>query len=272
MDALLAVANWLLPLVYLALLIDYGAAFFLRARDQGRNPWLGPAIVFAASVLLLQALRLGRPYPATNYEVMAVVALATAGVYMLIEYLSRDRRTGVFVFLVVFLFQYTASIFAPEQAAPAGLAQQPVWGRVHMLPAIVAYTSFTIAAIYGLLHLVAQRDLKQHRVGLLFDRLPPLERLGSMCWHAVAVGFGFITLAMISGALMYQRTSGEMDFKVLSKIVTGAAAWLIYGLAVVCRLAGRCPPGRVSRIAVYGFAVVLLMLVASIVLSFGGKR
>ena len=38
MNAVFRTANWLLPLLYLVVLIDYGATFFLRTRTHKRNP------------------------------------------------------------------------------------------------------------------------------------------------------------------------------------------------------------------------------------------
>lgn len=54
MDALLSVTNWLVPLVYLALAIDYGATFILRIRTHARNPGviLAIAALLAASIAL----------------------------------------------------------------------------------------------------------------------------------------------------------------------------------------------------------------------------
>ena len=219
MNADLSLANWLLPLMYLAILIDYGEAFLLRTKAHGRNLWLVPAVLFNIAVIVLLGLHLGRPYPGNAYEVLGLLAPATAVVYCVVEYASRERRTGVFVFAAVFVFQYTASVFAFAEK-PASLTL----GSAHVHPALVAYTAFTLAAIYGLLHLVAQRGLKQHRIGLLFDRLPPLEMLGTMCRHAVTAGFVFMTVAIVTGVVLYARAGTAphaLDVKVLGKIVEG---------------------------------------------------
>ena len=121
----LEIGNWLIPLLYLALLIDYGATFFLRTRTDRRSPWLWAVVAVHAAWLVLRAVHLGRPPLAGPQEVLSVVAWAMAAVYAIVESATRDRRTGVFILFLAFLFQYTSSMFvaaAPGAAPPAETA------------------------------------------------------------------------------------------------------------------------------------------------------
>ncbi len=268
MDALLITANWLLPLLYLALLLDYGAIFFLRTRTEGRSPAVLAVIALHAAMLVARGVRAGALPLGSNYEILSAVALAAAGVYWLLELFGRDRRTGVFVFGLIFLFQYTSSLFLAGTPGATG-AGQHAEPDLHVLPAIVAYTAFAYAAIYGALHLLAQRNLKKHRFGLLFDRLPPLDRLGGTTWHALLVGFAFMTVSIATGAVTFHR-GGQLDVaqaKVLTKMVLGSTAWVIYAAAIVGRVMGKWAQTRISAIAVVGFVLTMALLVSSIMLS-----
>jgi ABC-type uncharacterized transport system permease subunit len=271
MDTLLVIGNLLLPLLYLALLIDYGTTFFLRTRTGRRSPELWAVVAIHAGWLVLQAVRQGRPPLANAQETLSVVAWAMAAVYAIVETAGRDRRTGVFVLLLVFLLQYTSSMFVAAVPAPAA-EPTGVWFRLHTLPALVAYTAFAFAAIYGLLYRVAQNDLKRHRFGVFFDRLPPLDLLGRMMWHTLLVGFIFMTATIVTGPLMFPPGSegaqaALSSLKVEMKIVTGGVAWAIYAAAIIGRLAGKWHAGRISAIAVIGYVVVVALLVASAILS-----
>ena len=274
MAPLLTVLNWLLPLAYLSLLIHYGVTFFLRARPHERSPWLPAAIGVHALFLALLTVRLGHPPLDSNYHVLSFLAIATAVAYCVVEFAVGDRRTGVFVLLPVFMFQYTSSVFlsgtfsaGPAAALPGGFS----WVRLHSVPAIMAYTGFTLAAVYGMLHLSAQRNLKEHRIGAIFDRLPSLDLLGRMSWYALVFGFVFITVSVASGMFLFGHSgtagSGALEPKVLVKILVGGAAWVIYGAAVLGKLVGKWPAVRISRIAAYGFLAIMLMLVSSILLQ-----
>jgi len=267
----LVVGNWLLPLLYLALLIDYGATFFLRARTHARSPWLWLVAGVHAAVLALRGIHYGHP-PAHAQEVLSGVALAMAAVYAAVEIAGRDRRSGVFVMLLVFLLQYTSSILLagwPHEVHAEAAAS--AWGRLHVVPALVAYTAFGFACVYGLLYLAARRGLRHHRFGVLFDRLPPLDLLGRMTWHALVVGFVFMTLTIATGpavAASGREAAGHLasNPKVLMKMVTGGVAWVIYAAAMVGRLAAKWPPQRIAAVAVAGYAVVVALLVASALL------
>jgi len=272
MASVLTVGNWLLPLLYLALLIDYGATFFLRTRTVARNPWLLPVVGAHLAVLVLRGIHLGRP-PTDAHEVLSVVALAIAAVYTVVEFASRDRRSGVFVILLAFLFQYTSTVFlaAPGVAAAAESAES-AWARLHVIPALVAYTAFGFACIYGLLYRLARRGLRHHRFGVLFDRLPPLDLLGRMTWLALVAGFIFMTVAIATGPFL--AASGHVGTeavtaspKIMSKIVTGGVAWVIYAVAILGRLVGKWQPARISVVAVAGYAIIVALLVASALLS-----
>lgn len=273
MTELLYILNWLLPMLYLALLVQYAAAFFLRKPVSGPASYLPGAIAIHLAFLVLLGWHLRRIAPVNNYEVLSVVAAATAAVYCVVERASREKRTGVFVLLAVFLMQYTSTVFlsSAEQTdlhRPAALARD--WKQLHVLPALFAYTAFTISAIHALLHVLAQRNLKQRRFGLLFDRLPPLELLGKMTWHAMLTGFAFLTVACITGAMAHSHAShvgGHWDLKIMAKSLGGVAAWVVYALAIAGKYLFKWDPARVSRVVLGGFALVILILVSSIVLS-----
>lgn len=270
---ILKIANWLLPMLYLALLAGYAAAFFLRTGASGRSVLLPVVLAFHAGFLVLLARYLGRMVPATNYEVLSAMAAGIAAVYLVVEYSTRERRTGVFVLLAILILQYSSSVFLP----PAELGPQPpapvvsgYWSQLHTIPAMVAYVAFTISAIYSLLHQLALRDMRRHRFGLLFDRLPSLETLGKMNWHSLLVGFIFMTLAIVTGTALVAANRADLpviDARTFIKILAGPAAWLIYAGAIVGKYAAKWDSARISRLSVAGFIVVLAMLVLSILLS-----
>jgi len=268
MNAVFRTANWLLPLLYLVVLIDYGATFFLRTRTHKRNPLLIVLLIAHAACLIGWGINIGR-LPLNNaYEVLGVVALSMAAVYFVLETAVRDRRAGVFAFLLIFLFQYTSSVF---WAAGAG-EMTSAFARLHVVPAVIAYTAFAISAIYGTLYILAHRNLKNRRVGMLFDRLPPLELLGRMSWHTLLAGFLFITASLVTGALLANGAEpghvGQIvDSRMVAKIITGCAAWLIYAVAVLGRAVGGWSGARVSGIGLVGFATVLIQIIAGAVLS-----
>jgi ABC-type uncharacterized transport system permease subunit len=275
MDTLLSILNWLLPLIYLALAIDYGATFILRNRTHVRNPGVFLAAVFHVAFLVLWDVRFGGLPLVSNYEILSVVALSSAAVYWAIELVTRDRRAGVFVFLLIFLLQYTSSTFLSAmiaQAGDPGAHMQYGWGRLHVLPAALAYTALAFGAVYATLYLVGQRNFKHHNFGLLFDRLPPLDLLGRMSFQALLVGFVFMTITIVTGSVLFhQFGSGggakPIDLKLLAKIVIGSTAWVICAVDVFGKYVLKWPVSRVSAITLAGFLIVAALFITSVALS-----
>jgi ABC-type uncharacterized transport system permease subunit len=210
---------------------------------------------------------------ANSWEILSVLAVCTVAVYAGIEFASRDSRIEVFILLPVFLFQYTSSVFLSGSVGLADsvqrLAAPPGWARLHVVPAILAYSGFTIAAVYGALHLRARSNLKHRKFGLLFDRLPSLEVLGRMVWYALVAGFAFMTIAVITGGVMSYALAGQggVDISALQvavMAVIGTAVWVAYLAAILGRSLWKWPESRVSLIAVNGFLALILLLAVSI--------
>ena len=276
MDTLLSILNWLLPLIYLALAIDYGATFILRNRTHVRNPGVILAIVFHGAFLVCWGVRFGGLPLVSNYEILSVVAVSSAVVYWAIELVTRDRRAGVFVFLLIFLLQYTSSTFLSgtiARAGDTGAHMQYGWGRLHVLPAALAYTALAFGAVYATLYLVGQRNLKHHNFGLLFDRLPPLDLLGRMSFQSLLVGLAFMTITIVTGSVLFHRfgSSGggatSIDPKLLAKIVIGSTAWVICAVNVFGKYVLKWSVSRVSAITLTGFLIIAALFVTSLALS-----
>ncbi len=283
MEILLTVAEWLLPLLYLSLMIDYGMTFFMRIRTHVHNGWIPLIVLFHALFLVVRGVQPRQPPLFEGFEILSVIALATTAVYYVVERVGKDRRTGLFVFMMVFLAQYTSAAF-PTDAASESLASPQVWLSVHFLAATFAYTALALAGLYGVLHLVGRRNIKRHKIGLLFDRMPPLELLGRTCWYALVAGLAFVTVAVVTGAFVFGHgadsphvadaipqvaEAGKMSAKIIAKIVTGLAALIVCAAAVLGKRFGKWADSRVSRIAVAGFLVVAILFVASLALSSG---
>lgn len=274
MNSLLTVANWVLPLLYLALMVDYGATFFLRVRVSSKGRGIGAVVLVHAAFFVLRAAHL-RQLPLTNaYDILSLVALSTAAVYWLLERAGRDRRAGLFVFLLVFLFQYTASVFLAHTIGAGTAVRSGAygWDQLHVIPAVLAYTAISLAGVYGVLELVTQRNLKRHRFGLLFDRLPPVELLGKMIWCALLVGFCFLTISVATGPFLFAHsqpnpTAPFWKAKVAVKIILGSIAWVICLTALAGKILRRWPIRTVSVVAVIDFVTVLALLISSAVLS-----
>ena len=272
MATLLTFANWLLPLAYLAVAADYAATFVLRVRTHTRNGALGAVIVLHAAFLTAWGFHAGAVPLGEIHEILSLIALSSAILYAVIELASRDRRAGVFILMLVFLIQYTASAQLAGPIAQGRHAAVGESGGLHFIPAIFAYMAIAFAAVCSGLYLAGQRALKRHSFGVLFDRLPPLDLLGTMSWHALLSGFALTTVTMITGALLFHRMGphphGEaFDMKVAAKIVTGSIAWVACLTAILGKGLFHWPMRRVCQFIIATFIVIAALFAASWILT-----
>lgn len=196
--------------LYVGATFTYFLALFTRAEYIGR---IASALVWAATAFGLTGLmaRWRESYlihvdyghiPVSNlYEVFILFAVITALIYLFYEGRFRTRNLGGFVMLVIsaavgFLLWYTFDRGA-NHIQPLVPALNSYWMKIHVPANFVGYGSFALAAMVGIAYLL---KLKLGGDGEN-DRLPKLAVLDDLMYKAIALGFGFFTVATILGAM-----------------------------------------------------------------------
>ena len=252
----------LLPIVYGLLGVAYALIFF---RDDPLARRLAPrallvTILMHAGFIGLLTLTLRRVPIATSFESMTALALALAVVYFVQEKRSGTPYTGILFVPLMFLCQTLASAFIdPNVVVKERILQSPLFG-LHIAAALLGYSGFAVSAIYGLLYLMLHHELRRHRFGIIYDRLPSLDILAGMNWRAAMFGLGCLTLAICAGSLMsldvYPRF--WQDPKVWLSLLT----WTIYAACMYTRIAGGWYGTRIVYFTIAGFMLVVFSLLA----------
>lgn len=145
------------------------------------------------------------------------------------------------------------------------------WLRIHLLIALIAYGLITVAALQAMLMTALDRQLhrpieqasERSTLGRALDTMPPLLLQEVLLFRLIAIGFGVLTLTVITGAIVSMRISSDlvpMDHKTIFTLLS----WLTFGILLL----GRYMRGWRGRIALrwtlVGFAFLLL--------SYSGSR
>lgn len=212
------------------------------------------AATFAAHTLaiLFRALGAGR-LPLTNqYEFATSFAWGIALCYLIFSKKYRFRALGAFVSPVVFLIVGYAAMQSREvrELMPA---LQSGWLGIHVTTAIISYGAFGVAFGASALYLLRQRmkDDSFHR-----EHVPSLERLDLVSYRAISLGFLFLTLVIVTGAIWAERAWGRYwswDPKETWSLIT----WIIYALYLHVRISRGWKGKRASLFAVIGFVCVV---------------
>jgi ABC-type transport system involved in cytochrome c biogenesis permease subunit len=237
-------------LLWLALL-----AYFFHARSAGRligRAATGAAVAawaLLAGGLVERGLAAGH-WPLTNaYEVALGLAWTTIAVYLLMEATWRERRAGVYVLPIALLAAtYAVTRPAGEQAiGPLLPALRSAWLPVHVASALVGYGAFGVAAGFGVARWRAAGDAPGQEVERAMER-------------AVALGFPWLTLSILAGAIWAQAAWGRYwgwDPKETWALVT----WLWYLLFLHLRPQPGWRGRRLAGLAIAGLGIVIFTFV-----------
>ena len=80
---------------------------------------------------------------------------------------------------------------------------------IHTTLAFCGYAALFVAFAMGLLYLIQERELKSRSPRAFYYLVPSLERCDTISGRSVAVGFGFLTLAIVTGLLWSHSARGR---------------------------------------------------------------
>ena len=221
---------------------------------------LGWLAVFALlASMIFRTVATGHGPFANMYEFSMAFAFGMLAAYMWFERTYHQRILALVALPVALaMMLYAATIPATiEPLVPA--LQNNLLLTVHVAVAIVAYGSFSIAFAASVLYLVQPSG---GRWGL-----PKPSVLDEIGYRAVVVGFPFLTLTIILGAVWAETAWGSYwswDPKETASLVT----WLIYGAYLHARVVRGWRGSRAAWLLLFGFGATLFTYFGN--LFFGG--
>ncbi len=269
MDTALQLLNVLLPLGYLLAAVAY-LVVFMEAPEWAR-PWATRITVWVVGAhvvyLFLASLTFQHVPVANAWEGFTFIAFAMAVVYLGLEWRWKDQATGVFLLVPVLFFQILSSAFVTHTREVDEILRSPLFA-VHVTSALLGYVALSVAAVYGAMYALLYRELKKHRVGLIFRRMPNLETLSRLNLGAVLLGWIALTLAILIGSLWADELASqgrlEGTFYTDPKFLLTVVLWVLYGLTLGGRYLFRWPNRQLAYLSMVAF---LLMVGSSLAMT-----
>jgi ABC-type transport system involved in cytochrome c biogenesis permease subunit len=210
------------------------------------------ASVLAWFSLGLQALSLGfrtaraGHLPIYNaFEFTSVFAASIILTHLVFEAVSRRRELGVVTIPVaLILLGYAWSL--SKEVEPLIPIFRSLWLKVHVLTAFVAYAAFAVTFGASCLYL-----------GRKPQGSPRAHELDRLAYQAAALGFPFMTLCIISGAIWAEYVWGRFwswDPKETWSLIT----WLLFAAYLHTRYHRGWRERRAAILAVAGFVAVII--------------
>jgi cytochrome c-type biogenesis protein CcsB len=198
-------------------------------------------------------------FPAVGlHDAASLMAWAIVLAFLMTYVRTRVDALGLAVYPVAFALVLVANLTSPMGSGDPIL--RSVFLPVHATLAFLGYAALFVACAMGILYLVQERELKSRALRTFYYLIPSLERCDTLSGGSVSIGFGFLTLAIITGLLWSHSARGHYwsgDAKEWSALI----AWLIYVGLIVARRRTGWGGRRAALLGVAGFAVVVFTFV-----------
>jgi ABC-type uncharacterized transport system permease subunit len=260
MQTALDLLNTLLPRLYAVAMVNY--IVYLVRNDPFSERTCAP-FLFAVFALHCVYFLLGTvhhaTYPIANMpEVISAVALSVAGVYLYVERGQGSKVTGAFQLPMVVVMQLIASTLMQHGAAASpGVNASPGFS-LHALAAVFAHSAFVVGAVYAVMYVLMYRALKGKRFGLVFERLPSLDKLASMGFRATALGWVLLTASIVVGFVITRNVS-ESAYRD-PYVVVAIGIWAIYGVALLSYFGLGLKGARTVYLSLLAFACAVIAI------------
>ena len=197
--------------------------------------------------------------PLTNhFEVVAFLSWAMVLFYLAIGNTYRLSPLGLFTAPLAFGLQ-TFALLGLNDWPPGREHAHHHPGvnpslEFHAAFSVLSFGAFALAALAGGMYLWQERQLKSHRLKLLFFQLPPISDLSQLNARLLAMGLALLTLGLAAGINMGTPNTRP-------HLVWAIVIWVLYAFLVQARWGWwRLAPRRVASLSVAAFTVALLTL------------
>jgi ABC-type transport system involved in cytochrome c biogenesis permease subunit len=208
--------------------------------------WL--AFLTLGASLVFRTIATGHGPFANMYEFSMAFAFGILGLYLWFERKYHQRLLALVALPVALAMMFYASTIPADIEPLVPALQNNLLLTVHVATAIGAYGSFAIAFAAAALYLVQPEG---GRWGL-----PKPQVLDEIGYRAIVIGFPFLTLTIILGAVWADTAWGRYwswDPKETASLVT----WLIYGAYLHARVMRGWRGRRAAWLLVLGFVATL---------------
>lgn len=182
------------------LLTGFGAWKVLSSRGEVGHPWSWMLALFVLQTVALawRGMLLGECPVRGFAEVVFFMGWALNAFYLLLGRMYRMSVLGLFTAPAV---AACTAIALWTYDAPHAFPLMGGWLTWHIGLAMLAYGAFGLAAVAGIVFLIQDGLLKEHRVAGASGKLPPIRTLQTVMGRLVGAGFFLLLVSLLFGWL-----------------------------------------------------------------------
>ena len=196
-------------------------------------------------------------FPITTLrESASLAAFLLAVMFLLVHWRYRFESLSVLVFPLIFVLVLPAAFDRGPAAWAIPDTLKTAWLYLHVSMIVLGYTAFFLTFAAGLLYLLQERELKSRRPRAWFHSLPPLESIDDLAYKSLSIGFPFITIGIVTGAIWASSLWGS-EWPRDPKIAWSFATWVIYLTLLSARWVAGWRGRKAAYIAIVGFLAIV---------------
>jgi cytochrome c-type biogenesis protein CcsB len=223
--------------------------------------------IFALTLLLRW---IGENYfPLSNlYESLIFLSWGISTIHLFIEYQTKSRLIGAIATPIMFFLSGFSSLTLPtdmQKALPLVPSLQSNWLMMHVTMMMISYATLIVGSLLSILYLafnlVQQRSIvKITKSDTLvttsnFSKLSLLQTVDIWSYRIIGLGFPFLTIGIISGAVWANEAWGSYwswDPKETWALIT----WLVFAMYLHSRLLKGWQGEKAAILGSFGFFVI----------------
>ena len=244
------------------------------------GPWVRAAVAFSALGIIAhvvavttRGLAVHRAPWGNMYEFITALTCVAAIFFGYIVVRYRAWALGVFVMGAVVVTLGLAETLIYTPAGPLVPALQSYWLSIHVTAMTLATGIFFVAAVLGIMYLVAERYRARVAAGKaqpgngLIARIPSAAQLDKLTYRTVVFGFPVWTFGVIAGAIWADQAWGR--YWGWDPVETWAfITWVIYAAYLHARATAGWRGARAHYIQLLGFvSLATNMLVVQVFIT-----
>lgn len=189
----------------------------------------------------------------TPFELLTFISWSIVVFYFIIGPTYRLSLLGVFTAPLALIFQITAFLRPDAFAAPVRKLTHSFWGELHAALSLVSYGAFALASVAGVMFLLQDRQLKQHRISPVLGQLPPIHYLTRAIRGLLITGTALLTIGIASAYRMEKQPP-------LEKLAIVWLVWALYAGLIAYESWRGMSARRAAATAAFGFLIPIVSL------------
>jgi len=197
---------------------------------------------------------------ATAFDALSFFAWLIIGLFLVMRYRDPSPIFGSIATPLASVLMLYGSTLSYQIREPLVPILKSWWLPIHVSLALAGNGIFALIAVGGLMYMIQERLIKTKKIGRYHRLLPSLETLDSINRRGLPLGFFFLTLGIISGALWAGSAWGfywSWDPKETWSLIT----WFVYAAIIHQRLALGWRGKRAAVLAILGFVLVIFTFI-----------